>query len=233
MDINILYEDNHLFIVEKPNNMPVQEDRSKDPDLLTILKEDIKVRYNKPGNVYLALVHRLDRPVGGAIVFAKTSKAASRMANLLRKRELQRSYLAVVRGSVKQNSATLTHYLQKDKRRNFVRAVEKGSRGAKKAILHYEVLGRKNNLTFLHVKLETGRSHQIRVQLSEIGHPLYGDQRYGQDVNKVGQQIALWSHSLSFIHPVRRTELTVKSYPQADIPWKYWKQWIEEDSLKL
>lgn len=230
MDIRILHEDNHLLIVEKPNNIPVQQDRTKDEDLLTILKEDIKVRYNKPGNVYLALVHRLDRPVGGAIVFAKTSKAASRMANLLRKRELERSYLAVVRGSVKQNSGTLTHYLRKDNRRNFVHAVQKGTPSAKKAILHFEVLGRKGNLSFLHVTLETGRSHQIRVQLSEVGHPLYGDQRYGQKVNKIGEQIALWSHTLSFIHPVRRTELSVESYPKAYYPWS---EWIEDDSLKL
>src|SRR5699024_87742 len=138
MDIHILYEDNHLLIVEKPNNIPVQQDRTKDRDLLTIIKEDIKVRYDKPGNVYLALIHRLDRPVGGAMVFAKTSKAASRMADLLRKRELKRSYLAVVRGTVQQNKGTLTHYLRKDNRRNFVHVVQKETKGAKKAVLHYE-----------------------------------------------------------------------------------------------
>lgn len=222
MKIEILYEDNHLFIVEKPVNIPVQEDRTKDADLLSILKEDIRVRYNKPGNVYLALVHRLDRPVGGAIVFAKTSKAASRMANLLRKRELQRSYLAVVRGHVNQNKGTLKHYLRKDRRRNFVHVVKKGTQGAQKAILHYEVLGRKNDLSFLQVTLETGRSHQIRVQLKAMGHPLYGDQRYGKDVNQVGEQIALWSHTLSFVHPVRRSPLTVKSVPHDVFPWNLW-----------
>lgn len=223
MDIHILYEDNHLLIVEKPNNIPVQQDRTNDADLLTILKEDIKVRYDKPGNVYLALIHRLDRPVGGAIVFAKTSKAASRMANLLRKRELDRSYLAVVRGRVKKNSDTLTHYLWKDRRKNIVHAVQKGTPGSKQAILHYDVIARKHNLSLLHVRLETGRSHQIRVQLSEIGHPLFGDQKYGQNVNKVGEQIALWSHSLSFIHPVRKTEITVKSYPNDhNVPWNSW-----------
>src|SRR5699024_6238779 len=132
MNIHILYEDNHLLIVEKPNNLPVQQDQSNDPDLLTILKEDIKIQYNKPDNVYLALVHRLDRPVGGAIVFAKTSKAASRMANLLRKREMNRSYLAIVRGTVAQNNGTLIHYLWKDNQKNIVHAVKKGTRGAKK-----------------------------------------------------------------------------------------------------
>lgn len=224
MDIHILYEDNHLLIVEKPTNIPVQQDRTNDADLLTLLKEDIKIRYQKPGNVYLALVHRLDRPVGGAIVFAKTSKAASRMANLLRKRELKRSYLAVVRGTVKQTSDTLTHYLRKDHRKNIVHAVQKGTRGAKQAILHYDLIDHKQNLSLLHVTLETGRSHQIRVQLNEIGHPLFGDQKYGKDVNKVGEQIALWSHSLSFIHPVRNTEVTVKSYPAENYaPWNNWE----------
>lgn len=230
MKNQILYEDNHLLIVEKPNNIPVQEDRSQDRDLLTMLKDYIKVRDEKPGNVYLALVHRLDRPVGGVMVFAKTSKAASRMANILRKREMERTYLAVVRGSVKQNNGTLTHYLRKDRRRNFVRAVKKGTRGAQKAILHYEVLGRQNNLSLLHVTLETGRSHQIRVQLKELGHPLYGDQRYGQEVNKVGEQIALWSHTLTFIHPVRRTSLTTKSFPQEVYPWNLW---LEGKEIKL
>lgn len=230
MNIPILYEDNHLIMVEKPNNVPVQQDRTKDRDLLTIIKEDIKVRYDKPGNVYLALIHRLDRPVGGAMVFAKTSKAASRMADLLRKRELKRSYLAVVRGTVQQNKGTLTHYLRKDNRRNFVHVVQKETKGAKKAVLHYEVLGRKDNMSFLHVTLETGRSHQIRVQFNEIGHPLYGDQKYGYEKNKVGEQIALWAHTLSFIHPVRRSELMVQSYPEAYHPWN---KWIEGDSIKI
>ncbi|HZW68824.1 MAG TPA: RluA family pseudouridine synthase [Pseudogracilibacillus sp.] len=221
-DIHILYEDNHLLIVEKPNNIPVQEDRTKDPDLLTILKEDIKIRYEKPGNVYLGLVHRLDRPVGGAIVFAKTSKAASRMANILRKRELERTYLAVVRGRVKEKSGRLVNYLRKDNRKNIVHVVNKDAKAAKKAILNYEVIGVKDNLSYLHVRLETGRSHQIRVQLSEIGHPLYGDQKYGQDLNKVGEQIALWSHTLSFIHPVRKTKITIESLPPAIYPWSEW-----------
>jgi len=221
-DIHILYEDNHLLIVEKPNNIPVQQDRTNDPDLLTILKEDIKIRYKKPGNVYLGLVHRLDRPVGGVIVFAKTSKAASRMANILRKRELKRTYLAVVRGKVKEKSGRLVNYLRKDNRKNIVHVVNKNAKAAKKAVLNYEVISVKGDLSYLRVRLETGRSHQIRVQLSEIGHPLYGDQKYGQKVNKVGEQIALWSHSLSFTHPVRKTEITVESLPPTMYPWNEW-----------
>lgn len=220
MNINILHEDNHLLIVEKPVNMPVQEDRSQDDDLLSILKQDIKIRYKKPGNVYLALVHRLDRPVGGAIVFAKTSKGASRLADVLRRRKLKREYLAVVRGRVRKREAQLTDYLWKDRRRNKVHVVNKNKRGAQQAILNYEVIDHlEGDLTLLHVQLQTGRSHQIRVQLANIGHPLYGDQKYGQHVNEPGEQIALWSHKLSFKHPTRDETVQVTSYPPTTYPW--------------
>ncbi|MEI3606756.1 RluA family pseudouridine synthase [Pseudogracilibacillus sp. SE30717A] len=224
MEIPILYEDNHLLIVEKPVNVPVQEDRSKDPDLLSILKKDIKKRYQKPGNVYLSLVHRLDRPVGGAIIFAKTSKAASRMANMLRKRELARTYLAVVRGKVTNEKDTLIHYLKKDRRKNEVAVVNSSSPDAKKAILHYKTLERKNKYTLMQIMLETGRSHQIRVQLKELGHPLYGDQLYGSHVNKTGQQIALWAHQLSFVHPVKKEKIIVTSNPPQLNPWTNWEK---------
>lgn len=220
MNIPILYEDNHLLIVEKPINMPVQEDQSRDLDLLNYLKKMIKVRDNKSGNVYLSLVHRLDRPVGGAILLAKTSKAASRLANQMRKREIERTYRAIIRGSVKKSGDTLVNYLQKDRNRNYVHVVDKKTKGAKKALLTYKVFERKNDLSYLEVTLETGRSHQIRTQLAAIGHPLYGDQRYGKKVNKVGQQIALWSAKLQFIHPVRKTNITVKSTPPQLNPWR-------------
>src|SRR5690625_2570046 len=153
MTIPILHEDNHLLIVEKPVNMPVQEDRSKDPDLLTLLKKDLKVRYNKPGNVYLSLVHRLDRPVGGAIVLAKTSKAASRMANLLRKRELKRKYIAVVRGTIEKNEDKLVHYLQKDRKKNEVSVVSAKTKNARKAILYFYALEYKGNFTLVEIEL--------------------------------------------------------------------------------
>lgn len=217
--INILYEDNHLLIVEKPVNVPVQEDRTKDLDLLTMLKRYIKEKYNKPGNVYLSLVHRLDRPVGGVILFAKTSKAASRMSDLVRRRALERKYLAIVRGKVKKDSDTLHHFLLKNHRKNQVSAVRKGTKKAKEAILHYETLDRTHSLSLIKVVLETGRSHQIRVQLSEIGHPLYGDQKYGRKQNKIGQQIALWAYELSFIHPVQKKEITIRSKPPKTFPW--------------
>ncbi|GGA72695.1 RluA family pseudouridine synthase [Ornithinibacillus halotolerans] len=228
MNLSILYEDNHLLLVEKPVNIPVQADNSGDLDFLTMLKEDIKVRYQKPGNVYLGLVHRLDRPVGGVMVFAKTSKAASRLSDMLRRRVIERNYLAVVHGKIDQKNGQLVHYLFKDKRKNHVYAVSKDHNQAKKAVLEYEVIDSKDNLSLLSVNLITGRPHQIRVQLSTIGHPLYGDQKYGKHLNKVGQQIALWAHSIHFEHPVKKEPLDLYSYPPNKDPWKLWDSILQQ-----
>lgn len=222
MDIPILYEDNHLLVVEKPRNMLVQADRTGDDDLLTILKEDIKVRHNKPGNVYLALVHRLDRPVGGVMVFAKTSKAASRLSDVIRRQALERKYYAVVRGTPEQRRATLTHYLRKDNRRNIVHTVSANHKQGKKSILKYETMAKSDGLSLLSVQLQTGRAHQIRVQLSASGTPLYGDQKYGQNVNKPGQQIALWAHAIRFKHPTKDEFVTVECSPPEEHPWHLW-----------
>lgn len=222
MKVPILYEDNHLLLVEKPVNIPVQADSSGDLDLLTLLKEDIRVRYQKPGNVYLGLVHRLDRPVGGAMVFAKTSKAASRLSDMIRRQTIERNYLTVVHGTPKQKKGELVHYLYKDKKKNKVFSVEPNHRESKKAILDYEVLASKDGLSLLSVNLHTGRSHQIRVQLATMGHPLFGDQKYGQHVNKVGQQIALWAYTLRLEHPVKKEPIEVRSIPPHEHPWNLW-----------
>lgn len=222
MDIPILYEDNHLLIVEKPINIPVQEDRTKDDDLLTILKKFIKERDEKPGNVYLSLIHRLDRPVGGAIVFAKTSKAASRLSDQLRRRTIERKYLAIVRGALKKTEAKLVGYLWKDTKKNIVSIVPKHKRDAKQAILKYRVLETNKNLSLLEVELETGRPHQIRVQLNGIGHPLYGDQKYGRRQNEVGEQIALWAYELQFPHPTTKEMIYIQCEPPAVYPWNIW-----------
>ena len=195
---NIIYEDNHLLVVDKPINMPVQEDESKDVDLLTCLKKYLKEKYNKPGNVYLGLVHRLDRPVGGLMVFAKTSKCASRLSDQIREDKFNKIYNAVVIGKIN-NSGTLENYLLKDKKKNIVRVDKNG----KKAILEYKKIKEKDNLTLVEVKLHTGRSHQIRVQLSYNGNPLYGDQKYNSN-SKVGEQLALFSKRLEFYHPVTK-----------------------------
>lgn len=217
--INVLYEDNHLLIVEKPVNVPVQGDSSKDKDLLTILKEYIKEKYNKPGDVYLGLVHRLDRPVGGAMVFARTSKAASRLADELRKHEIYRKYLAVTRGHLQKDSGRLTDYLKKDRRKNIVSVVKQNEKDAQKAVLDYQVLKNNDTGSLVEVDLQTGRSHQIRVQLSNQGAPLYGDQKYGQHVNKPGQQIALWASRLSVKHPTKKEWITVDCPPPDKHPW--------------
>lgn len=222
MDVPILYEDNHLLFVEKPVNMPVQEDSTKDQDLLTFLKEDLKIRYQKPGNVYLALIHRLDRPVGGVMVFSKTSKAASRLSDAFRRHSVNKKYLAVVRGRPSKHRDLLEDYLIKDHRSNTVYTAQAGDKNAKKAILEYEVIGTKNDLSLLSIQLHTGRPHQIRVQLSSRNLPLYGDQKYGQSVNKPGQQIALWSQSLAIEHPTKKEIIEVKSQPPNEFPWNIW-----------
>ena len=200
--INVIYEDNHLLVVEKPINVPVQEDESKDKDLLTMLKEYLKEKYNKPGNVYLGLVHRLDRPVGGIMVFAKTSKAAARLSTQVQNRTFKKEYLAVVEGVCKKKDK-LEDLLLKDTKTNMTVVDENG----KKAVLNYELVEEKNNLSLVKIDLETGRSHQIRVQFSSRNLPLYGDQRYNKNA-KVGEQIALFAYKLSFCHPVTKETLT-------------------------
>ncbi|GAB6930050.1 RNA pseudouridine synthase [Paenibacillus sp. JCM 10914] len=218
-EVPILFEDNHVLGVAKPVNIPSQEDATGDPDMLTILKQDIKERYNKPGNVYLGLVHRLDRPVGGAMVFAKTSKAASRLSEAVRSRNFRKLYTAVVHGVPAGKTGTLINMLHKDTRTNTVQVVPKGTDGAKEAILDYTVIQSEQGYSLLLIELHTGRPHQIRVQLSHAGHPLYGDQKYGSSVNKAGQQIALWSILVGFPHPVSKEDVTLHSLPPALHPW--------------
>lgn len=209
--INIIYEDNHLLVVEKPINIPTQEDNTKDKDLLTILKEYIKEKYNKPGNVYLGLVHRLDRPVGGIIVFARTSKAASRLSEQVRNKTFKKTYNAVVIGNI-ENTGKLKDYLLKDEKRNIVKVDEKG----KEAILNFKKLNFKDNMSLVEINLETGRSHQIRVQMSHHGYPLFGDQKYNKNA-KVGEQIALFAKKIEFVHPTTNELLTF----ELDLPNRY------------
>ncbi len=223
MKVPILFEDNHLLLVEKPINVPVQGDSSGDLDLLTILKNDLKTRYQKPGNVYLGLVHRLDRPVGGAMVFAKTSKAASRLSDMIRRHVIERNYFAVVHGTPNKKRGQLMHYLHKDSRKNKVSVVSSNHPNAKKAVLDYEIIESKKGFSLLSVNLHTGRPHQIRVQLSAMGNPLFGDQKYGEHLNKPGQQLALWAHSLYFEHPVRKEPVGSYSFPPNHAPWDLWR----------
>lgn len=218
-EIKILYEDNHLLVAEKPVNVLSQSDDTGDPDMLALLKEDIKLRHNKPGDVYLGLVHRLDRPVGGVMVFARTSKAASRLSEQIRCREFKKTYAAVIHGLPARSREQLQHWLWKDEKTNTVKIVPQAFNGAKEAILDYEVIASRDGLSLVRVNLHTGRSHQIRVQLSQIGHALFGDQKYGEKLNKPGQQIALWSWGIELIHPTRKEVMEFKAYPPNTFPW--------------
>ncbi|WP_156289322.1 RluA family pseudouridine synthase [Oceanobacillus salinisoli] len=222
MNVPILYEDNHLLFVEKPVNIPVQEDRSKDEDLLTHLKKDLKVRHQKPGNVYLALIHRLDRPVGGVMVFSKTSKAASRLSDAIRRNSVDKKYLAVVRGIPPKDYGVLKDYLVKDRSKNKVYTTQPNHKKAKKAVLEYQVIGKKKGMSLLSIQLHTGRPHQIRVQLSSRNIPIYGDQKYGEKVNTPGEQIALWSQELAIEHPTKKEEIKIHSLPPNHYPWNLW-----------
>ena len=213
--INVIYEDNHLLVVTKPVNVPVQGDDSHDKDLLTMLKDYLKEKYQKPGNVYLGLVHRLDRPVGGVMVFARTSKAAARLAAQMQKDDFRKTYLAVIQGTPDQK-ATLKDYLVKDGRTNTVRVTDKDH--GKYAELDYRILKNNGELSLAEIHLKTGRSHQIRVQFSSRNWPLWGDQRYNPSAIP-GQQIALWASSLTFTHPVTKQQLTFTSPQPEDYPW--------------
>ncbi len=210
--MKILYEDNHLLVVEKPVNMPVQADASHDPDLLTALKAYVKEKYQKPGDVYLGLVHRLDRPVGGVMVFARTSKAAQRLASQFSGHTAAKRYAAIVRGTPLPQ-AKLTDYLVKDEAANQTAVVSADTPGAKLARLSYRTLARDADTALLDVELYTGRPHQIRVQLSHAGLPVVGDMRYGTDAP--GTQIRLWAYALSLQHPTLGETMIFYSIP----PW--------------
>lgn len=210
-NLKILYEDNHIIVVIKPYNVPVQADSSNDLDMLIIIKNYIKEKYNKPGNVYLGLVHRLDRPVGGVMVFAKTSKAASRLSEEVRTNKIHKTYLTVVHGILDKKCDKLINKMSKDEKTHNSYIDEKNG---KEAILEYKVIKEEDNLSLLKINLITGRHHQIRLQLSNINHPIYGDQRYGFQDKK---QIMLYAYKLEFTHPVTKELMTFKNLPTWDI----------------
>ena len=195
--INIIYEDNHLLVVEKPINIPVQADSSGDIDLQTMLKRYLIEKYNKPGDAYLGIVHRLDRPTGGIMVFAKTSKAASRLSKQIKKHEFKKIYMAVTQGKVS-DSGVFKDKLKKDEKTNITKVSDDG----KEAILSYNLVGYINNLSLVRISLKTGRSHQIRVQFASRKLPLYGDKKY--NINPENGQLALFASELEFKHPITK-----------------------------
>ncbi len=229
-DLIILHEDNHIIVVLKPQNIPSCEDQSKDKDMLTIIKEYIKEKYDKKGNVYLGLVHRLDRPTGGVMVFAKSSKAASRLAEQMKDGDFEKRYYTVVCGVPQNKKAVLRNYLKKNAVNNMVYVCTPTENGAKYAELDYTVIAEKDSLSLLDVRLHTGRSHQIRVQMNHIGCPVYGDMRYGGEKAQKGY-LALWAYYLSFSHPISKERLVFRVEPPKDN--KPWDNFPVEQSVTI
>lgn len=210
----IIYEDNHLLVVVKPQGIPVQKAESSNDDFQSLLKDFLKRKYDKPGNVFLGIVHRLDQPVGGVMVFAKTSKAASRLSEEIRQNLWKKYYLAVVDGIPKEKKAVLEDYLVKNEATNEVSVSRKGDPKAKFARLYYETLESKNGRSLLKITLETGRAHQIRVQLSSRGLPIVNDHKYNKNSRNIAD-IALWAYSVEIIHPVTKEKLVfTKEMPE-------------------
>lgn len=220
INLKILYEDNHIIVVEKLVNIPSQGDKTADLDMLTIIKEYLRIKYNKPGNVYLGLIHRLDRPVGGVMVFAKTSKAASRLSEQVREKIFKKKYLVIVDGNLEREKGIFQDYLLKNERTNMSKVVKEGTKNSKLAELDYEVLkyDQEKDISLVKVNLHTGRHHQIRVQFSSRNHAIYGDQKYGERGQR--QQICLWAYSLTILHPVSKEEMTFIDLPAKEKTWK-------------
>lgn len=211
--VNVLYEDNHLLAVVKPYGVPSQADETGDKDMLTLGKAYIAQKYCKPGNVYLGLVHRLDRPTGGVMVFARTSKAAARLAAQMRSGAFEKTYLAVLTALPPQSEGALWHHITKNESTHIAHVSDKPGAGAKKAGLEYKVLAERDGLYLVRVKLLTGRFHQIRAQFAHAGAAVYGDMKYGE--RRIKAPLALFASALSLNHPTTGERLTFEAQPQA------------------
>jgi len=220
--LQVIYEDNHLIAVNKPSGWLVQGDKTGDSTLLDVVKHYIKIQYNKPGDVFLGLIHRLDRPVSGTVIMARTSKALTRMNRLFQERKVEKTYFAITKQRPEPIQGKIQHYLLKDRSKNITKAYnQKGNRtkDAKLSITEYEMLGAVEGHVLIQVKPKTGRPHQIRVQLSEIGCPIVGDLKYGFPKPNSNGSIHLHSRSLSFEHPVKKELITISSQPPIDEIW--------------
>lgn len=221
MKTQILYEDNHILIINKNVGQLVQGDKTGDKSLLELLKSFIKERDQKPGNVFLGLVHRIDRPTSGLVIYAKTSKALSRLTQMVKNREIKKTYWAIVPKEIIPQSQTLTHYLKKNEKNNKAIVYNKETDGAKKAILNYQIIKTLDNYMLLEIDLQTGRHHQIRAQLSKIGVPIKGDLKYGAPRSNPDGGISLHARSLEFIHPVSKEQINITApTPKKDNLWK-------------
>lgn len=217
----VVYEDNHIIVVVKPQNVPTQADESGDYDMLRAVKDYLIETYHKPGEAYVGLVHRLDRPTGGVMVFAKTSKAAKRLCEQIKDNTFEKKYVCVTCAEPKTHNGNLVHYLKKDEARNQVRIVPQLTEGAKRAELDYAVVDTVKGFSLVKVMLHTGRSHQIRVQMASIGCPLFGDAKYGADPKTCKYPLALWAYEIRFLHPVTQEKRSFIVYPpKEEIPWR-------------
>ena len=216
--VEILYEDNHLLVVIKPQNVPTQGDSSGDPDLLNELKAYLIKKYDKPGDAYLGLLHRLDRPTGGVMVFAKTSKSAARLSEQIREGDFEKTYAAVTVGKPNR-SGKVEHYLVKDEATNTVSLAPSSLEGAKLAVSEIETLDEADGMALVKVKLLTGRTHQARVQLKALGAPIVGDGKYGGDKLRPAPHLALWAYKLEFTHPVSGDLMRFIAQPPQEFPW--------------
>jgi 23S rRNA pseudouridine1911/1915/1917 synthase len=222
MNIDIIYEDNHLIAINKPAGVLVQGDETGDEPLSEAVKAYIKRRYGKPGDVYLGVVHRIDRPVSGAVIFARTSKALERMNALFAERKVEKTYWALVKDRPEPLSATLVHYLDKDKEKNVTKVLSGPSRrhpDAKQAELSYDLMSSLGNFHLLEVHPTTGRSHQIRAQLAHIGCPIRGDIKYGYPTPNADASISLHCRSMIFTHPVQKTPVEIVANPPKEQVW--------------
>jgi len=218
-NLQILFEDNHLIAINKRAGDLVQGDKTGDKPLVEVVKEYIAEKYNKPGAVYLGVVHRLDRPTTGVVIFAKTSKALTRLNKLFKERETQKTYWAIIKNVPPKAQDTLTHFLKRNAKQNKSYAHNKEVPESKKAVLEYQVLKKLDNYYLLEIELHTGRHHQIRSQLSAIDCPIKGDLKYGFDRSNADGSIHLHARKLTLIHPVRKEKLTILAPPPSDPLW--------------
>lgn len=218
--MTVLYEDNHIIIVNKTCSEIVQGDKTGDKPLSEIVKEYLKEKYNKPGNVFCGVTHRLDRPVSGIVVFAKTSKALSRLNEMFKRKEIKKTYWAIVKNTPKASEGTLTYYLVKNEKQNKSYAYDTEKPNSKLAILHYKLIARSEKYNLLEIDLETGRHHQIRCELAKIGCPIKGDLKYGYERSNPDGGISLHARHISFIHPVSKELIEVTAPLPDDRLWK-------------
>ncbi|MFL9835903.1 RluA family pseudouridine synthase [Flavobacterium sp. ST-75] len=219
-NLDVLYEDNHIIVINKRVGDIVQGDKTGDKPLSDVVKEYLKEKYNKPGNVYLGVVHRLDRPTTGIVLFARTSKALPRLNDLFKNRETKKTYWAVVKNKPENETDTLVHYLKRNEKSNTSRAHTKEVPNSKKASLDYTIIKALNNYYVLEVNLHTGRHHQIRSQLSAIGSPIKGDLKYGFDRSNPDGGIHLHARKLEFVHPVTKEHLIITAPVPSDTIWQ-------------